>query len=229
MSRDAGSRPWPEQQLLFLSVKEEHWLSWLHRAGGKWKWKSLSRVWLSLQHHGLYSPQPNLLPFSALTPRSTNCHGRLVAKLCPPLATLWTVAFGLLCPWGSPGKNTGVCCRFLLQGIFPTQGLNLGLLHCSWILHSLSHQGSFRLTGSSTNTLFCGEVKIIFSVGFSPPDHPLPWWVLSRLCRWGWRRAFVARATESWLLSTVSCPVILSKYKLLCAAAASLAKLWWSV
>ena len=25
-------------------------------------------------------------------------------------------------------KNTGVCCHFLLQGIFPTQGLNLGLL-----------------------------------------------------------------------------------------------------
>ena len=32
----------------------------------------------------------------------------------------------LLCPWNSPGKNTGVGCHFLLQGIFPTQGLNLG-------------------------------------------------------------------------------------------------------
>ena len=30
----------------------------------------------------------------------------------------------------------------LLQGIFPTQGLNLGLLHCRWIFYSLSHQGS---------------------------------------------------------------------------------------
>ena len=29
---------------------------------------------------------------------------------------------GLLCPWDSPGKNTGVCCRFLLQGISPTRG-----------------------------------------------------------------------------------------------------------
>ena len=38
----------------------------------------------------------------------------------------------LLCPWGSPGKNTGVGCHFLLQRIFPTQGSNphlLGLLH----------------------------------------------------------------------------------------------------
>ena len=30
-------------------------------------------------------------------------------------------------------------CHFLLQGIFPTQGLNLGLLHCRWILYDLSH------------------------------------------------------------------------------------------
>ena len=34
---------------------------------------------------------------------------------------------------GFPGKNTGVGCHFLLQGIFPTQGLNLGLLHWKWI------------------------------------------------------------------------------------------------
>ena len=34
----------------------------------------------------------------------------------------------LLCPWDFPGKNTGVGCLALLQGIFPTQGLNLHLL-----------------------------------------------------------------------------------------------------
>ena len=38
----------------------------------------------------------------------------------------------LLCPWNSPGKNTGVDCHALLQGIFPTQGLNLHLLNCRW-------------------------------------------------------------------------------------------------
>ena len=36
----------------------------------------------------------------------------------------------------SPGKNTGVGCHALLQGIFPTQGSNPGLLHCSQILPS---------------------------------------------------------------------------------------------
>ena len=40
-----------------------------------------------------------------------------------------------------PGKNTGVGCHALLQGIFPTQGSNPGLLHCRWILYHLGHQG----------------------------------------------------------------------------------------
>ena len=44
-------------------------------------------------------------------------------------------------PWNSPGKNTGVGIHSLLQGIFPTQGLNLGLLHCGQILYCLSHKG----------------------------------------------------------------------------------------
>ena len=42
----------------------------------------------------------------------------------------------------SPGKNTGVGCHVLLQGIFPTQGLNPDLPHCRQILYHLSHQGS---------------------------------------------------------------------------------------
>ena len=52
----------------------------------------------------------------------------------------------LLCPWNSPGKNTGVGCHSLLQGIFLTQGLNAGLLHCKQILYHLSHQGSSKGT-----------------------------------------------------------------------------------
>ena len=39
-------------------------------------------------------------------------------------ATPWTIAHRLLCPWDSPGRNTGVGCHALLQGIFPTQELN---------------------------------------------------------------------------------------------------------
>ena len=45
-------------------------------------------------------------------------------------------------PWNSAGQNTGVGSLSLLQGIFPTQGSNPGLLQCRRILYSLSHQGS---------------------------------------------------------------------------------------
>ena len=45
----------------------------------------------------------------------------------------------------SPGKNTGVGCHALLQGIFPTQRWNPGLSHCRQILYFLSHQGSPRI------------------------------------------------------------------------------------
>ena len=45
-------------------------------------------------------------------------------------------------PRNFPGQNTGVGSLSLLQGIFPTQGSNPGLLHCRRILHQLSHKGS---------------------------------------------------------------------------------------
>ena len=45
-------------------------------------------------------------------------------------------------PWNSPGKNTGAGCHFLLQGNFPTQKLNPGLLHCRLTLYRLSYTGS---------------------------------------------------------------------------------------
>ena len=54
--------------------------------------------------------------------------------------SLWP--HGLYSPWNSPGQNTGEGNLSLLQGIFPTQGLNPGLLHCRWILYQLSHKGS---------------------------------------------------------------------------------------
>ena len=45
-------------------------------------------------------------------------------------------------PWKSPDKNTGVGCHALLQGIFPSRGLNQSLPHSEWIFYQLSHQGS---------------------------------------------------------------------------------------
>ena len=57
------------------------------------------------------------------------------------LSCAWLFAI----PWNSPGQNTGVGSLSLLQGIFPNQRLNPGLLHCRRILYQLSHKGSPRI------------------------------------------------------------------------------------
>ena len=51
----------------------------------------------------------------------------------------------LFSPWNSPGQNTGVGSLSLLQGIFPTQGSNPGLLYYRQIFYQLSHKGSPRI------------------------------------------------------------------------------------
>ena len=56
----------------------------------------------------------------------------------------WTVTHQAPLSWNSPSKDTRVGCHFLLQGIFPAQGSNLGLLHCRQILHHLSHENILR-------------------------------------------------------------------------------------
>ena len=52
---------------------------------------------------------------------------------------------GLYSPWNSPGQNTRVGSRSLLQGIFPTQGSNSGLPRCRQILYQQSQQRSPRI------------------------------------------------------------------------------------
>ena len=74
----------------------------------------------------------------------------LVAQSCLTLHDpIDCSAARLLCPWDSPGKNTGVGNHSLLQEIFPTQGLNPGLSRCRQILYHLSHQGSPPHAGGS--------------------------------------------------------------------------------
>ena len=68
------------------------------------------------------------------------CLSVLVVQSCPTLKSHRLQPTRFLCPFDSPGKNTGVGCHFLLQGIFLTQGQNPGLLHCRRILYQLSHQ-----------------------------------------------------------------------------------------
>ena len=68
-----------------------------------------------------------------------------------------------LCLWYFPGKNTGMGCHSLLQGIFPTQGLNPGLLHCKQFLYCLNHQGISKCK-LGNRTLRIGRIFIHRSV-----------------------------------------------------------------
>ena len=86
----------------------------------------------------------------------------LVTQSCPTLCNLMDCSPpGSSVHGDSPGKNTGVGCNALLQGIFPTQGLNPGLPHCRWIRYQLSYQGS------PINMLILPKYIIYASVQFS--------------------------------------------------------------
>ena len=101
---------------------------------------------------------------------------------------------GLHRPWNSPGQNTGVGSHALLQGIFPTQGLNPGLPHCRQILYQLSHQGSPRLLE---------WVAYPFSSGSSWPRN---WTGVSCIAGGMWRRAWlIAMLTQQMSTGTTAC------------------------
>ena len=79
----------------------------------------------------------------------------LVTQAWPTLYDLMSCSLpGSSVHGDSPGKNTGVGCHDLLQGIFPTQGSNPGVLYCGQILYHLSHQGSPSCSNCSSNCCF---------------------------------------------------------------------------
>ena len=67
---------------------------------------------------------------------------------------------GLGSPWNSPSQNSGAGSLSLLWGIFPTQGTNPGIPHCSQILYQLSHKGS---PTASRKDLLTGALNLQFS------------------------------------------------------------------
>ena len=97
-----------------------------------------------------------------------------VAQSCPTLCN------PMDCPWNSPGQNTGVGSLSRLQRIFPTQGLNPGLLHCRWILYQLSHKGSPRILEWVLSHVSCVQLSVTpwtmalqapLSMGFSRQEY----------------------------------------------------------
>ena len=85
-----------------------------------------------------YRNNKNLFPLPLSSSSSSVSHSVLSDSLRPHGLS----PTRLLCPWDSPGKNTGMGCHSLLQRIFPTQGLNPGLSYCRQILCHLKHQES---------------------------------------------------------------------------------------
>ena len=118
----------------------------------------------------------NLGPHRALFPCVYGSFSRVVYFMCVCVRSVVSGSLrprGLLparhpCPWNSAGKNTGVGCHFLLQGIFPTQGLNphlLCLLH--WQVDSLP----LAPPGNSINRI-CMSIPISQFILHTP--HLLP-------------------------------------------------------
>ena len=78
-----------------------------------------------LTHCRTFSSPCGLCPLEVVDPLLSNCNNLFTSM-----------------GFSRPEYWSGAGCHSLLQGIFPKQGLNLGLLHCRQILYPLSHQGS---------------------------------------------------------------------------------------
>ena len=103
---------------------------------------------------------------------------RSVPESCPALCDPMDLEpASLFCPWDFPGRNTGVGCHFLLQGIFPTQESNPHLLHLLyWQTDSLPlcHPGSVIRAGFKCN-LSMRSTWIIVSKGWDFANWFIHW------------------------------------------------------
>ena len=111
-------------------------------------WKILPYcVWIwdcKENDHYIYIAYPKILHTDLNKTWQTNiCRQKATLNKSELLSCVHSLRHhGLYSPWNSPDQNTGVGSLSLLQGIFPTQGSNPGLLHCRRILYQLSYQRS---------------------------------------------------------------------------------------
>ena len=97
---------------------------------GKWHWREHVRDFITSagkQYFSVSFRKPDWFTLKVLVAQCLT--------LCDPMDCS-------LCPWNSPGENTGVGCHSLLQGMSPIQELNSSLPHRRQIFYHLSHQGS---------------------------------------------------------------------------------------
>ena len=112
----------------------------------------------------------------------------LVAKSC--LNLLWPHGLWptrLLCPWDSPGNNSGVACHALLQRIFPIQGSNLLFLHDSqiryhWISWEVLCIGIGHVVHHPWRFLFCEEMCTLLDGGDKNVRSECAHWIKCLQC-----------------------------------------------
>ena len=93
-------------------------------------------TWKCLKLVILNSPISELILLLQISVFASCCVLCLVVQLCSTLCNPMDCSpSGSSVHVDSSGKNIGVTCHALLQGIFPTQGSNPDLLHCRWILY----------------------------------------------------------------------------------------------
>ena len=117
---------------------------------------------------------------------------------------------GLHSPWNSSGQNTGVGNLSLFQGIFPTLGLNPGLLHCRQILYQLNYEGMLRTStnyyhkedvGHIYNGLLCLSkslqscLSLCDPMDCSPPNSPVHGILQAKILEW------VAMPSSQWTIT----------------------------
>ena len=124
---------YPLSENLFLSIS---WLPWITL---QWRVGVQISLWYpaSIPFGDKHPEVGSLDPMLQWGNRESDSESLSHVWLCDPMDSLpGSSVHGIF-----PGKNTGVGSRCLLQGIFPTQGSNPGLLHCRRILYHLGHQG----------------------------------------------------------------------------------------
>ena len=119
-----ASASWRREYFMWIFVygNSDRTGRWFLKKVFSFLWEEMERkqsLWLTWSERNFLS-----------TPNKISCLRAKSLQSCPTLCD--PKDEGFLCPWDSPGNDTGVGCHFLLQGIFPTQGLNPRLIR---ILH----------------------------------------------------------------------------------------------
>ena len=146
---------------------------------------------------------------------SLSAHGGVVWPLSPVwlFVTPWTVARQAPLSMDFPGKNTEMCCHFLLQGIFPTEGSNRSLLHCREILYHWATNGARERWQKSLRHKHLNCFKWGPSTPWPPPErsyvkagvyiYSFLWWGWYRL--WNDSSALCVREILLSLIKLIAC------------------------